>query len=244
MGRERGFTIIEVVLFLAIAGSLFALLMVGISTGIAQQRYSESVRSYKALLQDQYLAAVNIRNQKTDTDKCDPLTGRTDGTARNDWGASACVILGRVIQVVPGRNGETVEVSSVVGIDPGSQSASGGDLAALRAYKPVMATFDKQSIDLDWGARLTTASGASSQAATTTVLILRSPVSGLMRVFTEASKPADLLDMITDTSASRKLSNCIVGDTSLPKQMVTIDPSIASVDGITVDGGTNADCQA
>lgn len=44
--KQKGFTIIEVILFVAISGLLTSMLMVGVSMSINRQQYRDSVQSY------------------------------------------------------------------------------------------------------------------------------------------------------------------------------------------------------
>ncbi len=260
---ERGFTIIEVVLFLAITGGLFAALMIGVNTGITQQRYLDSVRSYKALLQNQYSEVLNTRNENVDK-KCS-LTN--DGTVDDTGplltkGTSKCVILGRAIRIDSDSHGRNVITSSVTGYDTTGQDidsngvndsdqiSSSDDVTALKLYRPKVSDFDKESTEIDWGAYLTPVPPVSgSPESTSVVLILRSPATGLIRIFISSqalTNYSDLSGAMTrgDLSVVDKLSSCIKGDSGLlPKQVITIDPAIASPDAVTTADSTNGDCQ-
>jgi type II secretory pathway pseudopilin PulG len=257
---ERGFTIIEVVLFLAITGGLFAALMLGVNSGITQQRYLDSVRSYKALLQNQYSEVLNTRNGNVDQ-KCSLAN---DGTIDSTGplltkGTSKCVILGRAIRI---ENGNNVVTSSVTGYDvvgqdsdnngtdDSTQVATSDDVTALKLYRFKVADFDKESVELDWGSYLTplpTISG--SPESTAVILILRSPATGLIRILTSPKSLSNYNDLSGavdrgDLSITRKLENCIKGDSGLlPKQSITIDPSIASPDAVMTTDSNSGDCR-
>jgi len=254
-------------LFLGITGALFAALMVGVNTGITQQRYLDSTRSYKALLQDQYAAALNVRIQKVDQ-ICHSVDdgawivgdGKRDEGDNNRWGASECVVLGRAIQITDGgdhdENGTAkgIRVSSIVGhlkstakIDDGTS-----DFDAIKAYNLILTNFDEETSNMDWGSSLTTlkdaAGGAPGSKLNKIILILRSPVSGALYTF--YGEPSSSLDSIveTNTTSSKpqsELQTCISSDASgfLPKQMVTINPAIAGADAVSLDGGNKAECQ-
>jgi hypothetical protein len=240
-------------LFLAITGALFAALMIGVGTGVTQQRYSDSVRSYKALLQNQYTAVLNTENS-ADSSKfqCQNATnGVTDTvTTQLTKGTSDCVILGRVVRVT--NDGQTVETASVTGYEPTSASdqaklATADDLQALELYHPIASTapFDLQRTDLDWQSSLDTftpdSSGKNtvSTKSTTEILILRSPSSGTIKVFVSPSaitgSIADFLKNFAATpNSATKITDCIDGDSGLlPKQLVTVDATIASTDGVS-----------
>lgn len=224
---ERGFTIVETVLFLAITGALFAALMIGVGTGITQQRYIEGVRGYRALLQDQYSAAMNIVNEH------DAGTVACPSGAPVARGMSNCVILGRAVKIVGA--GTQVETSSIIGSDTGTVTSNTPDVDAVRAYAPQIATFDRETTELDWGLALkTTTVAGSSHASQAVILIMRSPVSGLPLIFTSDRVPSPLRDMITTANRTLSIENCLTGDSgALPKQLVRVKPQIASADAFS-----------
>lgn len=260
---ERGFTIIEVILFLAITGALFAALMVGVNVGITQQRYSDGVRSYVALMQDQYAAVLNPRNTSDDRSGCAAATG----TAK---GASDCVILGRLIE-----SDETeVTVSNVYGTEPGTDVSDLGDIEAIAKYNPTIVppnasddqkkAYDLAVTQLDWQATLKSAMPTQiGQGSHTAILILRSPASGLVKVFTAYTSGASVTaydnaktlisDMLTPTANptstmvtnyTKTVTDCVDGDSgALPKQLVAINPLVASADGVSTAVG-NGGCSS
>lgn len=257
----RGFTIIEVMLFLAITGGLFALLMIGVNTSVTQQRYLDSVRGYKALLQNEYAEVLTTRNEGSESQKC----RGTDGTvgegasgveALAARGTSKCVILGRAIQV---DGGNRIFLSSVTGFDPTGTAVdtnsngiadakeidSSDDLTALGLYQPKLSTFDKRTMEVDWGARLVRPGGQDSTAV---ILVLRSPATGVIKVFSSENSlgnSVNLAGMITsdNTTSAATVGACIDGDSGLlPKQFVSVDPRIASPDAVKTDGGESGRC--
>lgn len=251
MGKvnQSGFTVIEVILFLAITGLLFAVLMVGVGAGINQQRYLDSARAYRALIQDQYAATLSIDNQITNDWGCQTSGVVDQNTPRSNRGTSECVILGKIVQVLPVSDGiASVQTSSITGrlkLGVGDvQSMT--DIDAILAYQPHIADFDKQVTDIDWGSYLMTNENPRrpSQAV---IAILRSPATGLIRVFTSKNSHtnSDLADIITTTNASTVLSNCVINDTPvlIPRMLVSVDPRIANADGVRLDGGNNGVCQ-
>lgn len=247
--NESGFTVIEVILFLAITGLLFAVLMVGVGAGINQQRYLDSARAYKALIQNQYAATLNIDNQITNDWGCQTGGVVDQNTPRSNRGTSECVILGKVIQVLPVSDGiASVQTSSITGrLSAGTGDVqSMTDIDAILAYQPHIADFDKQVTDIDWGSYLMT-DESPRRPSQAVIAILRSPATGLIRVFTSKSSRtnSNLSDIINVTNAGAILSNCVESDTPVltPKILVTVDPHIANSDGVRLDGGNNEACQ-
>ncbi|MBQ2639012.1 type II secretion system protein [Candidatus Saccharibacteria bacterium] len=65
---KKGFTLIEVVLFLAISGGIFAMIMTGISTSTARRRYNDSVNDLVEQIRNAYSATINVENYRVRTE--------------------------------------------------------------------------------------------------------------------------------------------------------------------------------
>lgn len=245
--KVYGFTVVELMLFLGVTGILFVVLMVGVNSNITQQRYRESVLNISTLLQNQYAEVANAQNERTDTLKCTVsdegsgseevhrITISEQASNSSPRGQSMpCVLLGRAIQVTD--KGTMLKISSVVGAEPADSelAASASDLDALKLYSPQLTTYNNTSSAIDWGAHLRT----GRENSTTSILILRSPASGLLRVFTSPdtlSGNADLTSLITQTAATTTVLNCFEGDRgSIPIQAIRVDPTVAGPDGVTI----------
>lgn len=229
----RGFTVIELMLFLGITGTLFAALMIGANNTIVQQRYKESVLNYATLIQNQYSEVLNTRNDRPNNWSC--IDGVVNPEAVNGQfrGTSDCVLLGKAIEIT--NDGRTIETTTVVGYKPSAGDEPQGDIETLDSYAPkVPDDFDTRAIEMDWGTTLTLAS--SQDVSTASFLILRSPTSGLVRVFASANPlPNDLTEMISADTAVIAITNCVRGDSGLlPTQSVTIDARIASPNGVII----------
>lgn len=232
--NQHGFTIIEVLLFLSISGLMFVALMSGVSTNINQQRYRDSVTSLGGLFQQQYSEVSNTRNDRDDNWRCDASIVEQNLTNGEGRGTSQCVILGRYIRATD--NGTKVEIGNVVGTEPTPGTPLQSDSTALAAYQPKLSTFEQTTREPEWGAVL---KDANSRAAVFTVLILRSPLSGLVRTFAAASTvPSPLSDMITEENAHRTLATCIIGDGWAlgPTQAVVIDASTPGANAVSIKG--------
>ena len=64
---RRGFTIIEVSLFLAITALVFAGIAVGTQNSIFQQRYNDAVQSFAEFLRTIYSQVTNVQSESTGT---------------------------------------------------------------------------------------------------------------------------------------------------------------------------------
>ena len=253
IATERGFTVIELMLFLGVTGALFVALMFGVNSSINQQRYRESVVSFSTFLQGQYSEVSNTRNDSNNDWDC-----TSDGTVQQDntngifRGTSHCVLLGEAVQI---KNGSEVKVYRVVGCEPLSASDAtqttnpsgcgnanvrnsddANDLDTIKSYNPKITDFGQQQESLDWNSTLAT-TATKHDPFTGSFVILRSPSSGLLRVFTTTSElPSTLSDMLTPDTAKTRLSMCMLGDSIISaKQSITIDPSISGADGIAVN---------
>lgn len=61
-GNKKGFTLIEVALFLAVTGALFAAIMVGVQNSIFQQRINDSTQSFMEFLKTAYSETMNVQS--------------------------------------------------------------------------------------------------------------------------------------------------------------------------------------
>ena len=68
MKRLKGFTLIEVALFLAISGAIFAVIMANTSASVARRRYSDTVNDVVEEIRNAYSATINVENYRTKTD--------------------------------------------------------------------------------------------------------------------------------------------------------------------------------
>jgi type II secretory pathway pseudopilin PulG len=228
----HGFTVIELMLFLGVTGALFAALMVGVNSNITSQRYRESVQTYSSLLQDQYSQVANTQDDRDDNWKCVDGTVTQQPGGGDVRGTSPCVLLGRAIQVTD--NGTSIKTTAVVGAEPAGLSAT-SDIDTLVAYKPTLASlFDSKTSSVDWGSKLVSTDHNTSIAS---FLILRSPASGLLRVFASSMPlPADLSTMIVPATAATPIVNCMQGSTGPnPIQSITVDPRVAGQAGVKVN---------
>lgn len=230
----RGFTIIEVMLFLSITGFLFVALMAGVNTSINQQRYRDSVNSFAGVLQQQYAEVSNTRNDRDDSWRCAVSVVQQNSASGQARGTTDCVILGKYIRTID--NGAEIEMGDIIGSEPSADAIMSSDTAALAAYAPRASTFETTQYTPEWGAMLRDKDGHPSSF---TILILRSPLSGLMRVFAvPGPMPSQLTDMMTSDAAVQKINTCVIADGWLtgPAQAVVLDAATAGPNGVSTQG--------
>ena len=63
--HKRGFTLIEVSIFLAITGLLFLGITIGVQNSIYQQRYRDAVESFADYLRNAYASVLNVQSNGT-----------------------------------------------------------------------------------------------------------------------------------------------------------------------------------
>lgn len=62
---KRGFTLIEVAIFLAVTGALFVAVTVGVQNSVYQQRNNDSVQNFMEFLRKAYSEVTNVQNSKS-----------------------------------------------------------------------------------------------------------------------------------------------------------------------------------
>ena len=120
---KKGFTIIEVVLFLAISGAILAAIMSNAAYSVARRRYNDSVTSFVEEIRNAYSATVNVENYRKETQDASyfcsvssafltgslkansPIEISVDKTDDNYPGRTKCAIYGQVITF--GENGSS-----------------------------------------------------------------------------------------------------------------------------------------
>jgi len=164
MKQQSGFTVIELVLFVAISGLMAATLLIGTSIAIQRQQYRDSVQSYVSFLRGQYDRVVSVQNDRLSGQAC-PISG--SDAAASARGQSNCIILGRYIATVG-------EVDSVDGKRYAARSVYG--LESESGWRYAMGEVDT-TYELSWSAR-TRFSDQSADSAQMAILMYRDPDNG------------------------------------------------------------------
>lgn len=228
--REQGFTIIEVVLFVAITGLLAAALLSGWTTMINSQRYKDSTRTLQSFLQQQYNLVYNVENGRVQNLSC-TLQGTklviSDSIATNiPRGQSPCVVMGRYVQI---KDGTKLTISSIVGYLNGTDNTN-SDVDSIRLYHPQVVDYDlglsDNSLDVPWQAAVVGASDSTPKDYG--IAIIRSPKTGIVHTYTKDTTAQSLtLDDIIDPQNEKAAVNLCL-DPGVPfasgRLGVTIDP--------------------
>ena len=100
-----GFTIIEVMLFLAVSGVLAAGILATVGGTIGAQRYRDAVDSFADFIQGQYDKAVNVQNDIENHNECGLNADKdrivvSDSSTAPAGTSRVCMIVGRFISSV------------------------------------------------------------------------------------------------------------------------------------------------
>ncbi|MFZ1458681.1 MAG: prepilin-type N-terminal cleavage/methylation domain-containing protein [Candidatus Saccharimonadales bacterium] len=148
MGKGNGFTVIEVIIFLAISGLLLTMALIGSGQMARQQRFTDSVNGLQSNLQREYESVASGVNIRSAADVCSESNVQP--------GRAKCVIMGRVLSF--DETGVTVNSRPVTGV-PAVETGTTYD--QIQAAGPTIMDQDNTSFTLSWGATFQVASRAS-----------------------------------------------------------------------------------
>lgn len=209
--KTKGFTIIEVMLFLAVTGVLAVAILVGSGVAIGQQRYRDSVNSLQSFIQSQYSEVTNIVNDRDQAWTCDStgtVSNNTTGTGQ-PRGTSDCVLLGRFITV--DSTGTQLTSANVVGYTSPSAMDAASDILELQSnYKLSVSPIGQETDSVSWGAQVVKPKTTTPLAIS--MLIVRSPLSGAVIAFTTTGVQTDPNSMVSAANMSRVTNLCVNAD--------------------------------
>lgn len=165
---RRGFTIVEVMMFLAISGLLAVGIMATATLGINNQRYKDAVNTFQSLVQREFVNTTQIFNNRENGKKCPDDSGNPSLR-----GAADCVIMGRLMAI--STSGEIRSYNLVGRKEPNpavSLDGSSSDAKIISAHRPVIDWGTVRTESLPWDTKL---AGSKKKAS---IIILRSPRSG------------------------------------------------------------------
>ena len=206
---DSGFTIIEAMLFLGVAGALTVAILAGSGLAINQQRYRDSVNSLKSLIQEQYSETSNVVNDRAGEEACadavvvtppGPVTPQARGT-------SECVVMGRFITI--DNTGKLVHTASVVGYRTSNADEEASDILEIQKnYHLGLSSLNQENFDIAWSAQVVKPK-TLADAMPVSILILRSPLSGSAMTYTVDGVTSDLLGMVTAANAQKTVNLCL-----------------------------------
>lgn len=221
---SSGFTIIELMLFLAITGLLIAGILMNAASSLNDQHYRDGVEATRNIISAQYAKVYSLTNDTTvgdsaNIDPCQVLEGNDSAVARR--GTSDCLYVGRLVQIIPGASSSTIRVSPVVAKPNASYNptrvydnqqsgaATANTSPSTFAQRYQVARYDGnndlvQNQEMEWG--LAAVNPGSNNQQETALLILRSPIDGTVQTYNVlATNPgainyANLSDRLTSAN--------------------------------------------
>lgn len=203
---SSGFTIIEVMLFLAITGLLLAGILANASSSLNSQHYRDGVEAVKDRITAQYAKVYSLTNDNSGANAAsDPCRG-----TNKPRGASDCLYVGRLIEIYPEatRPVSHMRISPVVAIPRAgysdqqyyaTQNSSSASVVAdstnklSQQYQVKRYTENSELIydqELDWAMAAVPKNGTKDNLLTLSLLVLRSPVDGTVQTYDiRADKP-------------------------------------------------------
>ncbi len=150
--KRDGFTIVELIIFLAISGLLLTMAMIGSGNLARNARYSDSVNSFHSMMQRTYEEVANgVNTRQENEDDC--VTGGGQSRAP---GTDVCLLLGKVISFNY-NNGTTATVRYVTD-SPVAYLTTGTPQQQISASFPRVNDTASEVYELSWGASFQVAS--------------------------------------------------------------------------------------
>lgn len=221
-GFSGGFTVIEVILFLAISGLLLFVAIASVTANINNSRFNDAIRSTTSYLQTQY-SEVSAGQSDRDTSKgCDTTGSITNSPTA--LGMSDCVVMGRYIKL----EGATFTVRYIIGYRATLLGIPAGDTAAINAMNPQVANDAYEGrYDIPWDIHMAKATALSGTYDRAGIAIIRSPASGSVLYYVAApgdASPAPSIagTLIRDDNLSQDVTLCFADDSSSRTGRITI----------------------
>lgn len=183
ISRQKGFTIVEVSLFLAITGMLIAGVLFAIGGSLNAQRYRDATQSFKSLLQEQYSDLSNTQNSRTNSWTCNEPTAGTVNTGSAVRGQTNCLLIGKYVAI----NAGDIKIYNLVATQKAVMNTSLDDVSALRStgnYRLNVSMVDIEQTQLDWGTRIAWPTSRTPRDRNLGIMFVRSPDSGRIYTFT------------------------------------------------------------
>lgn len=252
---KDGFTIIELLFFVAISGLLTVALLAGWTVTVNAQNYKDSARSFAVALQDQYNDSTNITIDRDASYQC--LQGATpdmlevkevEKASQYSRGASDCVIMGKYIYL----NDGVMTSRALLGKEPASGTPlPTADKDIIKSYIPTaldasLTTIPTGTFTVPWSTKPYLV-GQPRQPVRIVLVIVQSPVSNIVYTYykyvTANAEPPTARNVI-DTGAQSEITLCldpqaVVGQGILA---VRLRANASSSEAVSVVGDVSNGC--
>lgn len=180
--KNAGFTIVEVMLVLAITGLMLVGILAGASAQINRQEYRSSVTELEAHLQQQYNTVLNPQNDRGPTSLTATTCGLPAGVSRG--AAPNCFIVGRLVTA----NAAMLTEYPVLGAAPATGSVTA--ITPTSGWKLYLDASQKTTYTLSWGSSIQAQLGTTgAKTSTFNALILMSPQTGALTTYASNGTP-------------------------------------------------------
>jgi type II secretory pathway pseudopilin PulG len=235
--NKSGFTLIEVMLFLAISGLLVASLLTGAGVNINRQRYKDSVDSLESTFQTQYSDLSNVQNLREGNTTC----GST--TVAVPRGQTDCVIYGKYLEI----DGTSLYTTNVIGTDS-VDTSSNSIVQIFKNASLFLDTNTAESDSLQWGTKIAWASSGTDANNTAfnrsiSAMFLRSPVDGTFYTFVDNNSDKNNLNNVLSIQNYSNSHVICVDPNGLPVtdiMAIVIDSYASNSSSVTVRSNDTA----
>jgi len=223
---ERGFTIIEVLLFLGISALLLTAAIATVGASINSNRFNDAVRGITLYLQGQYTEVAAGKSDRSDILGCSGAGSITTVGAKAP-GMTNCVILGRLIKL----EGSSFTTRYILGYKNNLSGLSADDTEAINQMSPWVAdtaTF-ANAYAVPWGIGVDSSKIPASPVPTSALgfAIIRSPASGAVLYYAfPVTGPEPTLNsaVINKNYLNKQVDVCIADEGSGRQGYVRIAP--------------------
>lgn len=231
--NPKGFTIIEVMLFLAITGLMMAGVLAAVTGSINRQRYQDAATSLTDFIQGQYNLVDNVHTNRPTTLECD--SGGFAIGASQPRGASDCSIIGRYLTTTDGKLITSQPVYAqrdIRMINESDYTTEAEYIALLDLAMTDDYDGDSQDYRVSWGTYVYTDKTTPSAYTDFTMLLIKLPTNGLIRTYAVANGDKTIAETISGTG-SEPFIICVATDglVNSPATGVRVSPLAANTSG-------------
>ncbi len=222
---DTGFTIIEVLMFMAVSSALTVALLAGTGLVIQRQQYKDALYSFSSYLSEQYSSVINVMNDRPHDAPCPIAAGIVDANR----GQSDCVIVGRYIETAD-ENGRQFASYPLYAFFDGIAWQYGMNLGEGESYEASWKVKTRLSI---------------SSGADLAVLMMRDPETSRLTIRSSDRKysPEEITGFVNSAADQDRTEICVydTGWFNRTRQSVFLSKKAGSADAIMVANATE-DC--